>query len=107
MKWQEHQRQWPTLFKLAMDLIPIQATSVPCERIFSASKETTTARRNLLGPKIMEAIQILKFQAKNIEELSFTEGLKEVDEMNELEKEEEATPVEDLRDYLKDIVNGE
>ena len=78
-----------------MDLLAIQGTSVPCERVFSASKETTRARRNRLGPKIMEATQILKFQAK--QEVSFTEGLTEVEELAELEKEEEAVPVEDLR----------
>jgi hypothetical protein len=44
-----------------MDILPIQATSVPCERVFSASKETTTARRNRLKPKIVQALQILKF----------------------------------------------
>ena len=71
----EHQHQWPTLFKLTMDLLPTQATSVPCEHVFSASKETTTARRNRLTPKIMEATQILKFQAKNKRQIDFTEGL--------------------------------
>jgi hypothetical protein len=85
-----------------MDLLAIQGTSVPCERVFSASKETTRARRNRLGPKIMEATQILKFQAK--QEINFTEGLKEADELAELEKEEEAVPVEDLRAYFKDVM---
>jgi len=85
-----------------MDLLAIQGTSVPCERVFSASKETARARRNRLGPKIMEATQILKFQAK--QELNFTEGLKEGDEMAELEGVEAAMPVEDLRAYLRDIM---
>jgi hypothetical protein len=99
-QWQEHQHQWPTLFKLAMDLMPVQATSVPCERVFSASKETTTARRNRLTPKIVEALQILKFQAKNKRELSFTEGLKEKDDLGDLEESEAATPAEDVRGIL-------
>jgi hypothetical protein len=85
-----------------MDLLAIQGTSVPCERVFSASKETARARRNHLGPKIMEATQILKFQAK--QEINFTEGLIEEDEVAELEKEEAAVPVEDLRAYLRDLV---
>lgn len=85
-----------------MDLLAIQGTSVPCERVFSASKETARARRNRLGPKIMEATQILKFQAK--QELNFTEGLKEGDEMAELEGVEAAMPVEDIRAYLRDIM---
>ena len=101
--YQEHQKKWPTLFKLALDLIPIQATSVPCERVFSSSKETTRARRNRLKPNIMEATQILKFQARQAKELSFTEGLKEEDEVAELEGVEKDTPVEDLRAYLKGV----
>jgi len=84
-----------------MDLLPIQGTSVPCERVFSASKETARARRNRLGPKIMEATQILKFNAKK--ELNFTEGLREKDEVEELEKEEAAIPVEDLKAYLREV----
>ncbi len=86
-----------------MDILPIQATSVPCERVFSASKETTTARRNRLGPKMVQALQILKFQGKHMKELSFTEGLKEGDEIAELEAEEAAKPVEDMTGYLKDM----
>ena len=85
-----------------MDLLAIQGTSVPCEHVFSASKETTRARRNCLGPKIMGATQILKFQAK--QEINFTEGLKEADEVAELEKKEEGVQVEDLRAYFKDVM---
>jgi len=82
-----------------MDLIPVQATSVPCERVFSASKETTTARRNRLTPKIMEAMQILKFQAK-YKRLNFTEGLKEKDDLDDLEDRELVRPAEDIRALL-------
>jgi hypothetical protein len=85
-----------------MDLLAIQGTSVPCEHVFSASKETARARRNRLGPKIMEATQILKFQAK--QEINFTIGLNEEDEVAELEKEEAAVPVENLRVYLRDFL---
>ena len=51
----------------------------------------------------MEATQILKFQARQAKELSFTEGLKEEDEVAELEGVEKNTPVEDLRAYLKGV----
>jgi hypothetical protein len=50
----------------------------------------------------MEALQILKFQAK--QELNFTEGWKEVDEVAELEGEEECVPVEDIEGYLKEFI---
>ena len=58
---------------MAMDYLPIQASSVPCERVFSSSAETDTNRRNRLSPLTMEALQILKFHLKKAR-LTFTEG---------------------------------
>ena len=95
-----HQHQWPTLYKLAMDLMPAQATSVPSERVFSASKQTTTARRNHLSPKFLEATQILKFQAKNKRNLNFTEGLSLEEEIADLEEREAVQYGEELRSFL-------
>jgi len=87
-----------------MDLMPVQATSVPSERIFSASKQTTTARRNRLGPKIMEAMQILKFEAKNQrQEVNFTEGLSLQEEFDNLEEREAVNCTEVLKDYLNSM----
>jgi len=80
---------------------------VPCERVFSASKETARARRSHLKPLTMEAIQILKYQAKHGMELNFTEGLGEKDQQIELEAEEKARPVEDMNSYLKSIFERE
>ena len=61
------------LFKIAMDYIPVQATSVPCERVFSSAKETDTNKRNRMSPLLMEAIQLLKFSLKK-ERLNFMDG---------------------------------
>ena len=58
---QEHQHQYPRIFRLAMDIIPIQASSVPCERVFSSGKQTMTPRRSRISALLMEALQILKF----------------------------------------------
>ncbi|KAI5822964.1 hypothetical protein K523DRAFT_406190 [Schizophyllum commune Tattone D] len=41
--------------------MPVQASAVPCERVFSSSKETDTTRRANLEPRLMEALQMLKF----------------------------------------------
>lgn len=70
---QANRTEFPTLFAIAMDYLPIQATSVPCERVFSSAKETDTAKRNRTSPVLMEALQLLKFSLRG-ERLSFTNG---------------------------------
>jgi hAT family protein len=86
-----------------MDILPIQAFSVPCERVFSSSKETITARRNALSPHLVEALQLLKYATKQGRGMDFNEGLKAANELAELEKREEMMPVEDLNTYLRDF----
>jgi hypothetical protein len=65
--------EYPTIFQMAMDYLPIQASAVPCERVFSSSAETDTKRRNRIGPVLMEALQMVKFHLKK-ERLDFTNG---------------------------------
>jgi len=48
-----------------MDVLPAQASSVPCERLFSSGKETCTARRNRIKPNLMEALQALKLSSRS------------------------------------------
>jgi hAT family C-terminal dimerisation region len=59
-----------TLFSIAMDYLLVQATSIPCERVFSLSKDTDTAKRNQINPVLMEALQMLKHSLKK-EHLNF------------------------------------
>ncbi|KIJ91783.1 hypothetical protein K443DRAFT_114565 [Laccaria amethystina LaAM-08-1] len=49
------------MYCIVLDVLPVQASSVLSERMFSSSKETDTLRRNNLSPEIMERLQILKF----------------------------------------------
>jgi hypothetical protein len=58
---------------MAMDYLPIQASAVPCEHIFSSSAETGTKKRNRISPLLMEALQVLKFYLKK-ERLNLTAG---------------------------------
>ncbi|KAL4254558.1 Zinc finger BED domain-containing [Pleurotus pulmonarius] len=85
MFWQENQLQLPTLFALAMDILPIQGSSVPCERVFSSGKETMSARRNRISPELMECLQMLKFSIKQGRGLDFTHGTSKDNEYSELE----------------------
>ena len=56
-----------------MDYLAIQATSVPCERVFSSAKVTDTVKRNQISPMLMEALQTLKFILKKWQ-LDFIKG---------------------------------
>ena len=56
-----------------MDYLPVQASAVPCERVFSSSSETITKKRNHISPVLMEALQIFKFLLKKAR-LNFTQG---------------------------------
>ncbi|KAJ7679957.1 hypothetical protein B0H17DRAFT_909111, partial [Mycena rosella] len=40
---------------------PVQVSAVPCEHIFSSSKETDALCGGSLSPEMMEMLQILKF----------------------------------------------
>src|SRR5260370_3097762 len=49
------------LARIALDIPPCQASSVPCEWLFSASKQTADDRRASLGTKQFEELQLMKF----------------------------------------------
>jgi hypothetical protein len=86
-----------------MDILPIPATAVPCERVFSSAKETMKQRRNRISPELMEALQLLKFSIRQGRGLNFTQGFDWADELKELEVEaenERGCP-EDIRSYTR------
>jgi hypothetical protein len=51
---------YPTLGRIALDVLPAQASSVACERIFSGSKQIATDRRSRLGPEVFEQLVMMK-----------------------------------------------
>lgn len=52
---------FPTLTWIALDILPCQELSVPCECLFSVSKQTADLHRSSLGVKHFEKLQIIKF----------------------------------------------
>ena len=62
------------MFRVAMDVLPAQASAVLCERVFSSSKETCTLRRNRVSRVLLEALKVLKYSYRS-ERLSFVEDL--------------------------------
>lgn len=103
---QENRFRYPTIFHLALDILPIQASAVPCERMFSSAKETMTLRRNRIGPDLMEALQMLKFSYNHGHtEIDFTKGLGKADEieyLSELNLEQTCIP-EDINSYISSL----
>jgi hypothetical protein len=67
------QLTWPTISQGSLDYLPIQASAVPSERMFSSSAETDTKKRNRINPILMESLQMLKFALKKAR-LDFTGG---------------------------------
>lgn len=45
---------------MALDVLLCQASSVPCERLFSSSKQVTTERRSHLGSDQLEQLLVMK-----------------------------------------------
>jgi len=97
--FQANQLHYPTVFQLAMDIIPIQASSVPCERVFSSGKETMAPRRRQISAHLMESLQMLKFSIRKGRPLNFTEGMKWDDELKDFEYMARAVPAEDPESY--------
>ncbi len=70
---QINKAEFPTLFRIALDYLPIQASSIPYEWVFLSAKETDTLKCNHIHPVLMEALQTLKFSLKK-EWFNFTSG---------------------------------
>ncbi|EKM60179.1 uncharacterized protein PHACADRAFT_189306 [Phanerochaete carnosa HHB-10118-sp] len=100
--WKASQTRFPTIYAIAMDILPIQASAVPCERVFSSGKITVTDRRNKISGELMEALQILKFRFKQGHSLSFTHGLDIGEELKDLESCAKESP-EEISSYLASL----
>jgi hypothetical protein len=77
------------MFKVALDILPVQVSSVSCEWIFSSSKETCAMRRNLLSSALLEVLQVLKHIYKQ-GRLDFTSELVATEEDYSIESVTEA-----------------
>src|SRR6266478_1474805 len=52
--WSDHAKVYPTLTHVALDILPMQTSSVPCEQIFSAAKHIATDCRAQLSPAVFK-----------------------------------------------------
>lgn len=74
MQMSDNQKEFPTVYRVALDYMPVQASAVPCERVFSSAGETDTKRRNRINPNLFEALQVMKFTVRQ-ERLDFTRDI--------------------------------
>src|SRR5229473_1164748 len=94
---QINKAEFPTLFGIALDYLPIQASSVPCEQVFSSAKETNTLKCNCIHPVLIEALQTLKFSLKK-EQFNFTGGWQTA--LSEMKGKRNAGTTKDLLAHL-------
>ncbi|GKG33183.1 zinc finger BED domain-containing protein RICESLEEPER 2, partial [Tanacetum coccineum] len=52
--WKSKENQFPVLFRMAMDILSVQASSVASESSFSTSGRLLTIRRTRLTPESLE-----------------------------------------------------
>lgn len=102
--WRHHSRKYPTLYRIALDVLPAQASAVPCERAFSSSKETLTKRRNRLSPALVEALQHLKFLVRQ-QRLNFM--LEQDVTEEELSIEERDAQMTVTREMIRDAIEAD
>jgi hypothetical protein len=76
---------WCFFYTNIMDIIPIQASSVLCERVFLSGKQIMTPCKGHISAKLMESLQIMKFSIQKGRALNFTEGMRWRDELREFE----------------------
>ena len=83
-----------------MDILPIQGSAVPCERVFSSAAFTDTVRRNRMSPDLMESLQILKFALRK-QRLNFTVGTSKDDEIRVLEEADAC--LEEVATFMREL----
>ena len=82
---------YPTLARMALDILPIPAASVGVESLFSRAKEVATARRSRLSPKTFEQIECLHYYWKDTI----------VDYARENEEDPEAMLLEEYEEFVE------
>ena len=104
---QNNGESYPTLRRIAIDYLACQASSVPCERLFSAGGEIATKRRSQLGEVRFEKLVMMKFRWRNnIGDLAAWNSTKveEVEEDHEMvEFEDRLTADQDDEDWNKSL----
>ena len=104
---QDNCRLFPTLARIALDVLACQASSVPCEQLFSGTKQTATDRRALLGNKRFEELTVMKFAWKmNLRDLAAWNSV-QIEDIPMMEFEELLIDNEEEDKWLQDDDDSE
>ena len=57
--WKAHESQWPSLARMAFDMIAIPAISLECKRLFSSTKLLLSNRHMRMKENIIKASECL------------------------------------------------
>lgn len=63
--WHLNQMEFPTLARMAQDILSIPLSSVSVERLFSSARDVIPYRRNRLSPEMLQNLLLLKSWYKN------------------------------------------
>lgn len=58
--WRAHSTEYPILSKMAQDYLSVQASSVPCEQLFSLAGNVISKKRNRLSSETARACLCLR-----------------------------------------------
>jgi hypothetical protein len=58
--WSKQQKKWPSLYRMALNVLSIPLINTKYERIFSACNYLITARRNHMKDDIIKALTCLR-----------------------------------------------
>jgi len=83
-------------------VLACQASSVPCERLFSGTKQTATDRRSLLGNQRFKELTVMKFAWKmNLRDLAALNSV-QIEDIPMMEFEEMLIDDEEEDKWLQD-----
>jgi len=59
-RWKVHASEYPTVARMAREILSIPVTSVPVERLFSSARDILPYRRNRMGHDMITALMVAK-----------------------------------------------
>jgi len=62
--WKVHASEYPTVARMARDILSIPVTSVPVERLFTSARDILPYRYNRMGHEMITALMVAKSRGR-------------------------------------------